>query len=136
MEDLFRIVEKARHGRHVVGWKLDRRQREELLRQFPPRYSRTVADHVTLKAKVAADTPQPSFQTAAIIGRGDDDAGVEAMVVALAGSTERPGGGTFHITWSLEAGRFAKESNELLKAGSWTKFVRPVPVKLIPGTWA
>ena len=35
-------------GDTVIGWKLDRDQRQELLQQFPPRFERPVADHVTL----------------------------------------------------------------------------------------
>ena len=34
----------------VIGWKLDRAERGELLKRFPPRYRDTIADHVTLKA--------------------------------------------------------------------------------------
>ena len=39
----------ARPG-SVIGWKLDRQQRDQLLEQFPPRYRDTIADHVTLKS--------------------------------------------------------------------------------------
>ena len=33
----------------VIGWKLDKGEREQLLARFPPRYPEAVADHVTLE---------------------------------------------------------------------------------------
>jgi hypothetical protein len=41
---------RAKPGQTVIGWKLDRDQRRELLLQFPPRFSEVVADHVTFEA--------------------------------------------------------------------------------------
>jgi hypothetical protein len=119
----------------VVGWKLDARQREELLAKFPARYTRAVADHVTLKANVAASTPRPDTVRARIVGEADDGEGVQAMVVAIDGATERPGGGTFHITWSLAEGRKAKESNDVIAAGGWRRFDEAIDVKLEPASF-
>jgi hypothetical protein len=126
------VVRNARPGETVVGWKLDRGQRQELLAGHPPRYENVVADHVTLKPKVAADTALPDRVAAEIVGRGDDGKGVEAMVVALEGSTDRAGGGTYHITWSLGPGRRAVESKDVLSVGVWERFAQPVPIKLTP----
>ena len=38
----------------VIGWKLDREHRNELLRRFQPRYRDAIADHVTLQANAEA----------------------------------------------------------------------------------
>ena len=38
----------------VIGWKLDRAQRQELLDRFPARYAHAIADHVTLKTNAEA----------------------------------------------------------------------------------
>lgn len=113
----------------VIGWKLDRSEREELLRRFPPRYPEAVADHVTLEK---SEAPPPPDVTAKIVGRTDDGAGVEAMVVALDGSTDRPDGSTFHITWSLGSGRRAVESNDVLRKRGWSRFDEPIPVRVTP----
>ena len=115
----------------VIGWTLDRSEREALLERFPPRYAQAVADHVTLQTE-ASDTPLPPTASALIVGRTDDGRGVEAMVVALDGSTDRPDGSTFHITWSLKQGRRAVESNQVLRDHGWAAFDQPVPVTLIP----
>ena len=117
----------------VIGWKLDRQQREKLLQQYPPRYADTIADHVTLKAGGNGD-PLPPPANAAIVGRADDGDSLECMVVALNGSTDRPDGSTFHITWSLDKakGRTARESNDVLKKLGWSQLGQPVPIALEP----
>ena len=118
----------------IIGWKLDPDQRNELLQQFPPAYPKVVADHVTLR-RTAKDDQLPPQVDAEIVGRADDGAGVEAMVVRLDGSTHRPDGSTFHITWSLAEGRRAQESNDVLAALAWAELDLPMPVILTPARW-
>lgn len=129
------IVLNARSGRAVVGWKLDPRQRSELLERFAPKYDRVVADHVTLAARVAGDTPLPGNVAAEAVGRIDDDRGVEALVVAVDGATDRPDGSIYHITWSLGPGRQAKESNDVLSKTPWQPLREPVALVLTPARW-
>jgi len=125
----------AGKGDSTIGWKLDRAQRKELLLQFPPRYGRVDADHVTLRTSVADEAALPDETLGDIVGRADDGQGVEAMVVAIAGTTDRPDGSTYHITWSLEPGREAWESNDVLAGRPWTAFDLPMPVRLKPSRW-
>ena len=117
----------------VIGWKLDREQRDRLLRQFPAQYADAIADHVTLRTNAAAD-PLPAPVEAAIVGRADDGDSLECMVATIDGTTDRPDGSTFHITWSLDQskGREARESNDLLKESGWSRFDQAVPIKLDP----
>lgn len=123
---------QAGSGEAVTGWKLDRHQRKELLQQFPPRYGEVVADHVTLQSKASEDAPLPDESMGEIIGRADDGEGVEAMVVSIGGTSDRPDGSTYHITWSLAEGREAKESNDVIAGHGWTKLDLPMPVRLRP----
>jgi hypothetical protein len=113
----------------VIGWKLDRTEREQLLQDLPPRYAQVVADHVTLEV---GGKDVPGEVKAAIVGRTDDDSGVEAMVVTIDGSVDRPDGSTYHITWSLEPGRRARESNDVLKERGWKELDHPIAVTLAP----
>ena len=113
----------------VTGWKLDRGERARLLKTYPPTYTQPVADHVTLEVG-GKDVP-PEVK-AAIVGRTDDGSGVEAMVVTIDGSVDRPDGSTYHITWSLEPGRQARESNDVLKERGWKELDHPVTVNLGP----
>lgn len=125
----------AGKGDGVIGWKLDREQRKELLQQFPPRYRNVDADHVTLRTEAADDAALPDEDQGEIVGQVDDGDGVEAMVVAIGGAVDRPDGSIYHITWSLGPGRKAQESNDVLAARDWTELDLPMPVRLIPSCW-
>lgn len=118
----------------VTGWKLPEVERELLIRQFPPKYENVVADHVTLR--VGAATPEtplpPQPQGAKVVGRADDGRSLECLVVELDGTTERPDGSTYHITWSLGPGRRARESNDVLRDKGWHYLEAPIPVELEP----
>jgi len=122
----------ARQG-SVIGWKVDRQQRDELLDLFPPRYRDVVADHVTLKSDADLD-PLPAGVQSNIVGRADDKDSLECLVVTIDGTSDRPDGSTFHITWSLDKskGRQARESNDVLKEFGWTPIPNAIPVKLEP----
>ena len=116
----------------VTGWKVRREDRERLLEQFPPRYGNVVADHVTLRAGACADTPLPREVDAQVIGRADDGDSLECLVVAIDGTTDRPDGSTYHITWSLGPGREARESNDVLRDQGWAHVQAPVELRLDP----
>lgn len=116
----------------VTGWKLPRDERERLLERFPPKYERTIADHVTLQAGADADTPLPREVDAQIIGQADDGDSLECLVVEIDGTTDRPDGLTYHITWSLGPDRKAKESNDVLRDRRWEQIQRPIPIRLEP----
>lgn len=122
----------AKPGQVTVGWALDPDQRLELLAQFQPAYPRVVADHVTLRSRVDRQTPLPSPHRGEIIGRVDDDRGVEAMIVRIEGTTDRPGGGAYHITWFLAEGRHGRESNDAIAELGWASLPEPIPVTLEP----
>ena len=117
-----------------VGWALDRGERDALLARFPPRYPEAVADHVTLKfGESTAELPTDTWGL--IVGEADDGRGVQAMVVSIRGTTDRPDGSTYHITWSLADGRRAKESNDVIARLGWTAFGDPVRVTLVPASY-
>lgn len=114
-----------------VGWALDRGEREALLARFPARYARAVADHVTL-AFEPTEPALPTETSGEIVGEADDGRGVQAMVVRIAGTTDRPDGSTYHITWSLADGRRAVESNDVIRKHGWRPLDTPVRVRLEP----
>jgi hypothetical protein len=60
---------------------------------------------------------------------------VEAMVVQIDGTTDRPDGSTYHITWSLAEGREAVESNDVIRKCGWQAVEPPVPVTLEPANF-
>jgi hypothetical protein len=116
----------------VTGWKVPQDEREILLRRFPPRYENVIADHVTLRVGATPETPLPRRPEARIVGRGDDGKSLECLVAELDGTTDRPDGSTYHITWSLGPGRKARESNDVLRERGWQKLSDPIPIELEP----
>lgn len=116
----------------VIGWKLPPEGRSRLLEHFQPRYANIIADHVTLRTGATAATPLPPQVQARIVGRADDGDSLECLVAELDGTTDRPDGSTYHITWSLGPGRRARESNDVLRDRGWTALDEPLPVKLTP----
>ena len=116
----------------ILGWKLPPEQRAALLDQFPPKYGNVVADHVTLLVGADQSMALPPEVEARIVVRADDGDSLECLVVALDGSTDRPDGSTFHITWSLGPGRQARESNDVLRSKDWAVVDPALTVTLRP----
>lgn len=116
----------------VTGWKLPCDERELLLQRFPPRYENVIADHVTLRTGATPVTPLPRKPDARIVGHGDDGKSLECLVVELDGTTDRPDGSTYHITWSLGLGRKARESNDVLRERGWEPIAASIDVELEP----
>ena len=116
----------------VTGWKLPQDERDALLRRFPPKYEKIIADHVTLRTGATAQTPLPRKPEARVVGRADDGKSLECLIVALDGTTNRPDGSTYHITWSLGRRRNARESNDVIRDEGWEQLGAPIDVELEP----
>jgi hypothetical protein len=116
----------------VTGWKLPQDDRAQLLERFPAKYENVIADHVTLRTDATARSPLPPPPQAEVVGRADDGQSLECLVVELDGTTDRPDGSTYHITWSLGPGREARESNDVLREHGWQPIGAPIPIELEP----
>jgi hypothetical protein len=103
--------------------------RQRLLELFPPQYSQTIAHHVTMEYGVTGENI-PDVWDGFVVGDAYDK-GVQALVVQLNGTTVRQDGAVFHITWSLDIGRFPEESKPLLERG-WYPLDQPIPVYFTP----
>ena len=118
----------------TIGWRLDEAERAGLLKRFPPLYPDVIAQHVTHKMGARPREPLPAPCSGAIVGEADDGAGVQCLVVEVEGSSLRPDGGTYHITWSLDPARNRRaiESNGVIAWLGW-RTVEPVTISLTPG---
>ena len=116
----------------VLGWKLPAADRQQLLERFPPKYENVIADHVTLRSGVSPESPLPAKPRARVMGQADEGKSLECLVVELDGTTERPDGSTYHITWSLGPTRKARESNDVLRNQGWKPIDEPIPIELEP----
>ena len=119
-------------GALVLGWLLPEEERASLLALVPPRYPRVVAHHVTLKPSAHRDHPLPRETSGRVVGLADDGKGVQALVVEIGGTTRRPDGSTWHVTWSLGPGRKPVESNGVIREHRWTPLDTPRPIRLEP----
>ncbi|WJY19900.1 hypothetical protein QQS45_06725 [Alteriqipengyuania flavescens] len=121
----------------VTGWKLDRDDRAALLKRFPPVWPDIIADHVTLDPSATKDAALPDADFGEVVGHVNDRNGLQALVVAIDGSTDRPDGSIYHITWSIDRaqGREPKDSNDVLADQGWEEINSPVQIRLIPARW-
>lgn len=113
-----------------TGWLIPEPERERLLTLFAPRYPDTIAHHITLRMG-KANPPQATHGI--VIGVADDGVGCQALVVSIDGTTRRPDGRTYHITWSIDrqAGYKPVHSNDVISIHGWTP-VDPIEINLIP----
>jgi hypothetical protein len=116
----------------TIGWLLDQRDRETLLAHFTPAWPDMIAHHVTLASK--STDPLPIETAGQVVGQVNDGEGLQALVVAIGGTTDRPDGSTYHITWSLDKarGREAKQSNDVLRERGFDRLDAPIPIRLMP----
>jgi hypothetical protein len=120
-----------------VGWVLRADDRAALLARFPPAFPDVVADHVTLCRDDAPNASGLAERRGRVVGRVVDPAGVEVLVVEIDGTTDRPGGGTYHLTWSIDvrAGRKAFHSNAAIAELGWDAIDSPFDIALPVGAW-
>lgn len=118
--------------KRTIGWLLDEADRATLLARFPPAWPDVMAHHVTLASKTTE--PLPTATAGEVVGQTNDGEGLQALVVAIDGTTDRPDDSTYHITWSLDKarGRRAIESNEVLREQGWDRLDTPIPIRLTP----
>lgn len=118
----------------VTGWKLEADERARLLARFAPRWPDVIAHHVTLQSRAFGAAALPTATAGEIVGRVDDGEGLEALVVRIDGTTDRPDGSTYHITWSLDRARGRKpvESNAVIARLGWRAIAPPVAILLRP----
>lgn len=84
------------------AYQLDSNQRKRLLKQFPPRYPRIVADHITVHFG-GDQLPLPKMpEKTEIMGMADDGNGLQTLIVQINGNLTRQDGSIYHITWSLD----------------------------------
>lgn len=123
---------KERNG--YIAFELDEQSRNILLKAFPPKYPEVIGHHITHQFSVPEGTKLPSeLKDVKVIGYADDGTSLEALVVAINDSIQRPDGGTYHITWSLdrEQGRKPVHSNNLIKEQGYEK-ISPIQIAAIP----
>lgn len=116
--------------RGYVCWLINDTDRESLMKVFPQEFVNLVAHHVTVMYDVDASTPLPQKARGRVVGEIIDK-GVQALVVEVNGTTRRLDGEIYHITWSLDEGRFPEEARRLVRRG-YFPIAQPVEIELTP----
>lgn len=101
---------------------------------FPPLFPEVVAHHITERFPAPRIVSLPDAQTAEVVGYSTDGISVECLIVAINGSTERPDGKTYHITWSLDRTKGGRpfKSNLVIQNLGVTGLTPPVRIKIVP----
>lgn len=101
-----------------TGYKLSEATRQILMDLFPPKYPDVIGHHVTEQFGVKKTDLAPEMPVSArIVGYVDDGQKVEGFLVEINGSVNRPSGGLYHLTWSIDRSKGAKpvDTNAVLK---------------------
>jgi len=119
--EIIETDEKPRRG--YQAFELDAASRSHLAKIFPPKFPEFIGHHITYAFGVMSSDPLPEASRIQVVGYACDPEGIEALVVSIDGTTERPDGKTFHITWSLDrsAGFKPVNSNDLIAKRGWSR---------------
>ena len=90
--------------------------RAEVLKRFPPKFPDVIAHHVTRQFGVSGNAAYIEPAQVEVVAYVCDES-LEALVVAVNGTINRPDGKVFHITLSLDKskGRKPVDSNAVIK---------------------
>lgn len=108
-----------------------------LNKESRPKFTNFLGDHVTYQFKSSDSDPLPPTGDYYVVGYAYEmerhlrGSGIEAWVVEINGSTTRPDGETYHITWSHGSGHAPKDSKRIVKKG-WTKLDNPIKIHMEP----
>lgn len=123
------MVSKMTKG--YVGWELPLPERTRLLELVPAKFERVIAHHVTLQFGVTSHVLLPDQHTGVVVAQVVDPDGVQALILQIGGTTRRPSGGNYHVTWSLAPGRKPADSNWVIDRWDWQP-MQPEIVQLTP----
>ena len=123
---------KNRPKKGYNGYLIPDQERSKILSQFPPKYSKVIAHHITNDFGVYESLP-PEIESCFIVGHADSGDGIEALVVEVNGTVIRNDGELFHITLSLDPEKYkSKDSNNLIKEKGFEPLTSPVSIVVEP----
>jgi len=129
-------MNKNKLKKGYTGYKLTTNGRSDLLVHIEPVFSDVIAHHVTHEFGVYDQLPPETHQVRVVAEVITDT--VQAVVVIVNGSMNRPGGGTYHITVSIDKSKGAKpkDSNDAIAdSANWTN-VDPFNIDVTPEFFA
>jgi hypothetical protein len=115
-----------------TAYALTEKSRKVLYMLYPPKYPDFLGHHITEKFGVPSNTPVPEEPTLVeLVGYIDNGEGVEGFLVEIDGLRDRPDGGKYHLTWSINRKKGFKPvhtNNYVLES----KPISPVRIEVEP----
>ena len=115
-----------------TGYELSEESRNKLKKIFPPKYPMFLGHHITEKfGESDPDNIPEQPEKAKVVGYVNDKKGIEGLLVSINGTTNRPDGSQYHITWSLDNSKGYKpvHTNKIIsKAVS----IKPINIEVTP----
>ena len=131
----------AKKGRRIMKgisvYMLSEESRATLAEAYPPQFEKFVGHHVTYNFGASDTDDLPPAGEYYVVGyayekeRRINGSGIEALVVSIDGTVNRPDGKVYHITWSHGSSYAAKDSNRIVQAG-WKRIDEPVQIYMEP----
>ena len=90
------------------GYEIEEGSRRKLLALFPPQYPNLLGHHITEKFGVKDGSVPEQPKQVLVIGYINNGVDVEGFLVDIDGRVDRPSGGKYHITWSIDRIKGAK----------------------------
>lgn len=117
-----------------TGYLLSQDSRDKLRKIFPPKNSTWLGHHITETFGVPSDHPEPETPSRVqVVGYAESE-GLEGLLVSIDGTTERPNGGKYHITWSIDKEKGVKpvHTNKIINDA---QSITPIDIEVIPKTF-
>lgn len=117
-----------------TGYELEQESRNLLLSRFPPKNPTVLGHHITEKFGVPSDHPPPEEPLEVLVVGYIEVEGLEGLLVSIDGNVERPAGGKYHITWSIDKGMGRKpvDTNKFVDSAN---SIIPIKIKTVPKTF-
>ena len=115
------------------GYEIDKDSRDKLAVLYPPKYRNFLGHHITEEFGVAADSEPPEQpKNVKVIGVIDNDVNVQGFLVSIDGNMNRPSGGKYHITWSIDRSKGAKPFHTNNYVNDAVMLSRPIEIDVTP----
>ena len=111
------------------GYKLSVVSRNMLVEMYHPEYPDFIGHHITESFGIKDGTVPPQPKTVEIVGYINDGIGIEGFVVSIDGNVNRPSGGKYHITWSIDKSKGVRPVHTNDKVDE-AKPVGPIGIKV------
>ncbi|MEI7465069.1 MAG: hypothetical protein WCJ87_06970 [Burkholderiales bacterium] len=106
--------------------------RASLLKQFPPRFSRVIADHISAEGLRSMDKVREGAATGRVIGVANGDK-YQALVVTINGRELTSDGTPFHVSWSVDASFSSGAIGSAIARDGFKRLAEPIVIDLSAG---